>query len=475
MKTSASKRLILGPAAALAVLMAAQLACSFGGDAAGNAAEATTPKAGETAAAAAAEAQPEATAQPAAGSGGGGFACFGTVFHGVTCLTDAGWKTYTDDNSELESDYIEDLAACPDGKIYAATSYGITSFDGKEWDEITMAEGQYSASQVACAPDGSVWFGYYEGVGRYQDDAWESFASDEFDTGEYSGLIYGLEIAPDGTVWVLTASSIAKYDGASWTEYKEGLPFEDSSGLEALAVDSKGRVWVTSYTEIYMLENGEWTKYEFEDFLSIRSLVVDPQDRIWVNADEGAAIFDGSDWEFLSYSNRQIHSTGVQTAAFDAAGRTWLGMLYGIDILTGDTWTHYRMDNSGLVDNEIQSIAVVGNGPALPEPLTKEPGSLVGSVSMGGSVLANVRIEVCVESLELFFQGDTPCSEQPFLKGVETDAEGKFSFPDLPEGYYVITIQTGDSWAQLGDLTSERILVEAGKETDLGELEVEED
>ena len=57
--------------------------------------------------------------------------------------------------------------------------------------------------------------------------------------------------------------------------------------------------------------------------------------------------------------------------------------------------------------------------------------------------------------------------------GVETDAEGYFEFQDLPAGYYVITVNVGGGWAQLtaeNVSLSERVLVEAGENKDIGKL-----
>jgi ligand-binding sensor domain-containing protein len=450
------------------------LACSVGGGSPVAAAGSPTPKAATVAPADTAipvEPTPEAAATSA--PGGGGFACFGTSMNGVTCLTDAGWETYTEDNSELPYDVIGELTACPDGKIYAATGLGPAVFDGKKWKAM-VNDDLSSTDYVACAPDGSIWFGYFGGVSRYADGAWESFASEEYASGEFSSLISGLEVAPDGTVWVATAYAVSSYNGSAWTEYTEDTGFEERPSIEALAVDSEGQVWAAGYTELYKFENGEWLKIDFEKFYSIRSLAADPQGRVWVNTDEGAYIYDGSDWEVLSYATGEIHGNGVLAAAFDGAGRTWLGLRYGIDILVGDTWTHYRMDNADLVDNDFDALAVAGEGPALPEPLKKDPGSLIGSVTQGGAALANAPVELCVEMIAMSFTGNTPCSDQPFKAGTKTDADGKFSFDGLPEGYYVVTIKTEKGWVQLGSLASERVLVTAGKETDLGELKITE-
>ncbi len=85
-------------------------------------------------------------------------------------------------------------------------------------------------------------------------------------------------------------------------------------------------------------------------------------------------------------------------------------------------------------------------------------------------------MEFCVEAIVLSFSGNTPCSDQPFKKETSTDANGKFSITDLPAGYYVLTFQVGEQWVQLSFMGgSSRVLVQEGKETDVGELQVKTD
>lgn len=463
------------------VLAAAQLACSLTGAASTSAAP--TQKAATTEAAAgntstpaeatqASGAEPTATQQKAAGGGGGGFACFGSAVHGVTCLTDSGWKTYSED-AGLDTNGVLDMAVCPDGKIYAATSNGLDVFDGQSWTSLTI-EGAYNSDYVACAADGSVWVSYFQGISRYKDGAWQKFDYTLYDTGEISGVVYGLDVAPDGTVWEINANSISSYDGKTWKEYKQGKGFDGKVFFDKLTVDAKGRPWATDYENLYVFDGGTWKTIALAEYLIVESLAADPQGRIWVNtADEGVKIYADGDWSELNYANGDIHSHTVRAAVFDGSGRTWLAESYGIEIQSGGSWTTFRMDNADLADNEFQTLAVSAKGPVLPGPMTKQTGSIAGSITRDGKPMANAKMEFCVEKIILSYSGSTPCANQPFLKGTTTGADGKFSIADLPPGYYVLTLQVGEKWAQLGFMGgSDRVLVKEGKQTDVGELTV---
>jgi hypothetical protein len=407
----------------------------------------------------------------APGKGGGGLACFGTKDQGVACLTDTGWETFAYDEASLGFSKINDLTACPDQKIYAATDTGIAAFDGKGWEVIPI-DGYYWAEFVACGADGGVWAGFFEGAGRYADGRWTTFPSKLYSTGRASGVLYGMEVAPDGTVWVANADTVSRYDGESWKEYKFSGPID----FVDLVVDSKNRVWTLGPFDpiIHLFENGKWKLVDPWKFMVANALAVDPLDRLWVMKFlDGVEIYDGAAWTTLSFPEDGIHSNIVNEAVFDGAGRTWLGMMYGVDVFDGQVWNHYRMDNAGLPDNEIANLAVAGNGPVLPAALAKAYGSISGRVLLGVDPVADAEMEICVEDIWDTEPGASPCSRQPYRKQIRTDAEGRFLAEEMPEGFYVLTIKIQGHWIQLKTLQFERIQVREGRETDTGDLAAE--
>lgn len=125
----------------------------------------TTPKPGETAGAAG-QNTPEATPEEADGGPIGDFACFATASAGITCLSSQGWKTYTEDNTDFYNLSVEDMNACPDGKIYAVTYSTMLVFDGSRWKGIPVAGEEYRGGQLCCLRSG--WKRLGRGVRRRQ-------------------------------------------------------------------------------------------------------------------------------------------------------------------------------------------------------------------------------------------------------------------------------------------------------------------
>jgi hypothetical protein len=458
------KRLLPGLVSIASVLFVSQLACLT-----------TTSRMSEEGKQTQAEIQKAAAETAAAnyrapGKGGDGFACFSTFDQGVSCLTDTGWKTFSYDKEALGFSRIKDLASCPDRKIYAATNTGIAAFDGQGW-EIIPTHGAYWADAVACGADGGVWANFSGGVGRYADGKWKSFPSTRINSGKGGGVIHGLEVAPDGTVWVLNFDTISRYDGDSWKEYS----FSGLVMFLDLAVDSKNRVWGLNSqdTDLHLFENGAWRLVEQEKFAITSYLAVDPLDRLWLlRFYGGVSIYDGAEWTGLSFSKDGIHGNIVREAVFDGAGRTWLGMAYGVDVFDGQVWTHYRMDNAGLPDNDIEHLAIAGNGPVLPAALSKASGSISGRIFRGGEPVVDAELEFCVEDRWEDKAGASPCSRQPFVKKVRTESDGRFLAEEMPEGFYVLTIKIKDDWIRLKTLQFDRIQVDEGRETNTGDLAI---
>jgi hypothetical protein len=138
------------------------------------------------------------------------------------------------------------------------------------------------------------------------------------------------------------------------------------------------------------------------------------------------------------------------------------------------------MDNTNIIDNDLRTITVMGEGPVLPAPQEMGQGSMKGQLfTSDDQPVAGAIIEICVERLGSRFTGETPCDGQTFVKSTTTDESGIFVLSDLPRGYYILTISPEPGqWAQLttgSGFVSERVPIVAGEETDLGEIKPREE
>jgi hypothetical protein len=330
---------------------------------------------------------------------------------------------------------------------------------------------------MACDPDGGLWINQYkEGFSHFDGSEWTFYAVEKLGKGEYSHLVYDMGVAPDGRLWVVTADSVAVFDGSTWTIYEEGQGFQEAYYFDSLAIDNRGTVWVSQSNGLLRFDGNHWQPFENDRLFQTKSLAIDPQGRLWVGTyADGVSMFDGNNWTTYNRKNSGLSSDYVEMVATDAQGRVWIGTEWGLNVFDGETWHVFHAHNSGLRNNEITSVIVGGDGPQLPPLIEKPTGSLSGRIVKGGAPIANAPIEICVEYIGYFYDGPTPCSDQPFSRATTTDEQGHFTFEDLPAGNYVITIQSDGEWTQLTDsmgLGSEKVDVLPGEENDVGDLDI---
>jgi len=394
-------------------------------------------------------------------------------------LNDNGWQHYTDENSDLPSNYLYAGSVCPDGQIAIAHGSGVVLFDGTAFKQIPETDAYSSPEGIACDADGGIWVAHFQGVSHYSNDQWTTYGSENLASGESANeLVYDVKVAPDGKVWVVTSRSVASFENDAWTIYQEGQGFNGSRYFNALTLDAKGRPWAAHSTGVDVFENGGWTAIEKTDYNTPESVAIDSRGQAWLGTlSDGAYLRDGSTWTNYDRASGRLLSNDIASLAADSAGRVWFGTSYGLTVFDGANWQTFLMSNSDLSDNDIRFIVVTKDGPSLPALEEKAKSSLTGKLDDANKTpMADTRVEICVETIGLSFSGDTPCSDQPFFLSTRTDANGGFLFEGVPAGYYVIVAETGTGWAQLTDqfgLTSERTLVQAGEQVDVETLTLE--
>ena len=418
------------------------------------------------------------TAAPLANAGD--LACFGTLSLGLTCLGSAGWQSYSQDNSSLSSDSIQDIAACPNGQIAVVNSNGVAIFDGSDWKQVSAdLSAVIGASAIACDIQNNFWVAFMSGVSHWDGKGWATFPPETVAPGGNATIFDDIAAAPDGTIWAVSDATVSKFDGANWTVFQEGQGFGERFYFNSLALDSQGLPWVGQSNGLVHYDGNKWQEFGNSKAGSIEDLAVDSQGRVWAaTSANGLYLFDKSAWTSYDLQKEAGVSNSVRSLAVDTRDRVWITTEYGLAIYDGASWTSFYMHNADLVENDLHGIGILSGGPDLPAPTDKENGILSARIlDSAGQPVANAPVEICVEILGPIYYGETPCSEQPFILKTQTDAEGNFSLGDLPPGYYIITVYAKDTWAQLvGQFGSfsERVLIRAGQTTNVGDITLQD-
>ncbi len=137
-------------------------------------------------------------------------------------------KTFQDNNEKL---------------WFITDGYGITTFNGNEFNHLTMAEGlpDNHVADIIEDSDGHIWISSYNGgVTRYDGTRFTNFTLDGIIEGEEA---YNFCIDKNDNLWFSVEHvGVYKFDGKTFTNYteKNGLT---TNGVLSISEDHKGQIW----------------------------------------------------------------------------------------------------------------------------------------------------------------------------------------------------------------------------------------
>ncbi|MCJ7433608.1 MAG: hypothetical protein MUO77_08990 [Anaerolineales bacterium] len=393
----------------------------------------------------------------------------------ISCLDGDGWHIYEDDDFENPRYAPTVISQCPDGRIYLIGP-GFYRLEGgslvKIDSEGTNAGGFFSTPSedaFACGPGDEIWVGYMDGVSHFDGSTWTDYPVTEYLGVSGGGTgIRSITVAPNGSVWVVVYNNIATFDGTNWQIIKT------DGAYGSLAVDANGNVWVSDGRSLLKYDNVQWSIYPYpEDLGQVGHITLDEENRVWVASYQGTAYtFDPqtNSWalQFDEYAFTKYAFRGrVEQMHFDRQGRLWVATYYGLYIYDGSVWTVYHMHTADLYSNIIDEIVIFGDGPTLPALEPKAPGWVHGRlVNSDSTTYANMQVEICLETVQYDFSGDTPCAYQNYHALTTVGTDGNFVFNEIPVGNYYLMIQVSAyTWKGIGEFK-----VNTGERTELGEI-----
>jgi len=300
-------------------------------------------------------------------------------------------------NSPAANSFM-DLALDQRGVLWVASSLreemprGAYSFDGHTWKNYTWRDGLPRDYVVSVTVDSRnrVWFGTWgKGAGLLKEDG-EWVVVNQYnsvlewvDTPDY---VVVNDFCEDraGNIWMSNyRRGIAVIDdfpqgkGARYTHLDDGLPSDQGT---VLAADSAGLIWFGTEDAGFCLFDDGGTPFRRDDDKVISFSTTSTDNRltsnhinfitpdidgsIWVATDAGVnrvqGRYDREKQEFtLDQWDIYLEGIAVNQVAVDSWGNRWFATEEGLFQLPvgGGTIKSYTRTNSGLVDNEVQSLA----------------------------------------------------------------------------------------------------------------------
>lgn len=270
-----------------------------------------------------------------------------TNYRGVSQITADGKVTvYSEANANTPDDSISDVAKAPDGTLWFAASDGL--FQRKSNGEYvsftrdnSSAISYFGPSHIEFAPNGDMWLGFTSDICRFDPATGNCF--DNYSTYSDPNLpaqsrISGLKLDADGNPYVSLDNGAAHFDGTAWKSYRlpNEAPYNFFSGLHQT---SDGTIWVWGETlQRTDVDVTGWTV--FADVYP-NDMVEAADGNIWFATSSGIQLFDG---QRLTKYDRYAENTVILPIPYnaielDSDGRVYAGGDKGYIIIDGDEIT----------------------------------------------------------------------------------------------------------------------------------------
>jgi diguanylate cyclase (GGDEF)-like protein len=235
------------------------------------------------------------------------------------------------------------------GNVWAATNKGMLQFrDRRHVKTFAVKEGLPNEFMTTIFEDtkGTLWFGGFGGLSRYQDGTIVNFTTRDGLVGSYVRSIYEDR---DGTLWIGTYNEgLSRFKDGRFVNYTaaQGL---FNNGAFAIEEDARGNFWISSNRGIYRVRRQELNDFADGKITRINSVGYGTQDGMLSTECNG----------------------GRQPASItDKDGRFWFPTQDGVVILEPDN-EHYNMLPPSVV---IESATIEREPTDIRNGLLVEPG-----------------------------------------------------------------------------------------------------
>lgn len=202
------------------------------------------------------------------------------------------------------------------------------------WTVWTPEDGIVSecACRTVMAEDGTIWIVGFDGISRFDGDAWQRIDPPQPIEGEGWPDV---AVAPDSSVWFSGMSYIARYLDGEWGPVVETLPYTAEEGpawFEGVWIGPDGEVWTAYRDETGIIHDGSFMPRAEPDTVPTEGYEAPENTTIMATAPDGTvwmAMGDsllGIEGALISYDGEQYvrHALGgVETAAFSSDGTGW--------------------------------------------------------------------------------------------------------------------------------------------------------
>lgn len=274
------------------------------------------------------------------------------------------FRNYTAADADgLSDNFIFSIQQDRQGRLWFATSAGVSRYDGAEFKNFTITDGLVSNAVREIYEDhqGRLWFSTTGGLSCLERS--ESAPSTKLVFRNYTrkdGLPHdSIEwVLEDkvGNFWIATrGGGLSHFDGHRFRNYGEadGLT---AKTVWALRFDQEGKLWIGSSEGLHSFDGKSFKNYSTREGLPnafVHSLLVDNHGKLWVGTRQGLGWFDGDRFHAVDF---RIGKVSFPVMLQDRRGALWFGLYgKGVGKLVDGKFSLYQQQN-GLANDFVTSL-----------------------------------------------------------------------------------------------------------------------
>ena len=251
---------------------------------------------------------------------------------------------------------VLDISQDSKGFIWFATRYGVSRFDGEEFESYSESDSGLSDNYVtSLSPDsdGKMWVGTSIGMNLYDPSSRDFTRYQLLAGGKDHGNVRKLFRDSAGRLWAGTTGALFSYD-AGEDAFK---PVDATIGMSVTGLAdglSGDELVVAGVNDVHILRGDTLTRIGgLPDDLKVRAVMRDGRGNLWIaTTSYGLFCLNRQNAVVSHFSTPSINSNYVRALARDLEGNILIGTYDGLNIYTPETgrFKSYRMDERSEVD-----------------------------------------------------------------------------------------------------------------------------
>lgn len=274
---------------------------------------------------------------------------------GVCSFDGKDFEYYTVANG-LADNYVRAVCIDSQGLVWFGTKKGTCFFDGKHFRKLDPgAEQPGNVSHIFMDRQKKLWFSTFgEGVYCYNG---KSFTNYNDADGLINNWIRSAIQDSEDNIWFASKYGLCRFDGKNFTRFTEadGLPVDNNN---VMFEDKERNIWIGSDGKGLCKFLGEtFTDLTTNDKLSsniVLSIVEDKENNLWFST-FGKGINHRVNGQMISYTTEDgLNSNTIWAGLRDRDGNLWLCTEDGVSKYDGRRFTNYGIDK-GLAARTVYS------------------------------------------------------------------------------------------------------------------------